>query len=213
MCSAYSNRTIHTPKKEIEIQNPRNSVRHDRSGESDCLELSAPPFDRCLSLLGVGTVLRLEKDAWSTVKRLMQATKRARPPPPSHYQSQETAITTRYEAPSFALISAPLSSSGFVPRHTEHGKLSARVCSFHTPHLLPLLRIDNRSLPIQKKKQHIISTITAHHKTYTQGARARTPHAVTTAHASIPREPLTLRSAPTQRWQATVLCWLHTAHL
>ena len=33
-----------------------------------------------LSLLGVGTVLHLEKDAWSTVKLIMQATNEYAPP-------------------------------------------------------------------------------------------------------------------------------------
>ena len=35
-----------------------------------------------VSLLGVGTVLRLERDAWSMVKRLRQATNEYAPPPP-----------------------------------------------------------------------------------------------------------------------------------
>ena len=35
-----------------------------------------------VSLLGVGTVLRLERDAWSMVKWLTQATKEYAPPPP-----------------------------------------------------------------------------------------------------------------------------------
>ena len=34
-----------------------------------------------VSPLGVGTVLRLERDAWSTVKRLRQATKEYPPTP------------------------------------------------------------------------------------------------------------------------------------
>ena len=35
-----------------------------------------------VSLLGVGTVLRLERDAWSVVKRLRQATNEYAPPSP-----------------------------------------------------------------------------------------------------------------------------------
>ena len=37
-----------------------------------------------MSPLGVGTVLRLEKDAWSMVQRLRQATNEYAPPPPNH---------------------------------------------------------------------------------------------------------------------------------
>ena len=36
-----------------------------------------------MSLLGVGTVLRLERDAWLTVNCLRQATNEYAPPPPS----------------------------------------------------------------------------------------------------------------------------------
>ena len=36
-----------------------------------------------VSLLGVGTMLRLERDAWSIVKRLRQATHEYLPPPPT----------------------------------------------------------------------------------------------------------------------------------
>ena len=35
-----------------------------------------------LSLIGVGTVLRLERDAWSMLKGLRQATNVYAPPPP-----------------------------------------------------------------------------------------------------------------------------------
>ena len=37
-----------------------------------------------VSLLGIGTVLRLERDVWSMVKRLRQATNEYAPPPPNN---------------------------------------------------------------------------------------------------------------------------------
>ena len=41
-----------------------------------------------VSLLGVGTVLRLERDAWSMVKRLKQATNQYAPTPPPAVRRQ-----------------------------------------------------------------------------------------------------------------------------
>ena len=44
-----------------------------------------------VSLLGVGTVLHLERDAWSMVKLLRQATNEYPPPPPSPQTVQRMA--------------------------------------------------------------------------------------------------------------------------
>ena len=48
-----------------------------------------------VSLLGVGTVLRLERDAWSMVKWLRQATNEYAPPPPSRASSASSFSSWR----------------------------------------------------------------------------------------------------------------------
>ena len=48
--------------------------------------MSAQTFE--VSLFGVGTVLRLERDAWSVVKLLRQTTNEHAPPPPPPPVSQ-----------------------------------------------------------------------------------------------------------------------------
>ena len=47
-----------------------------------------------VSLLGVGTVLRLGRDAWSTVKRLRQATNEYAPSPPARPPKDSTAAVS-----------------------------------------------------------------------------------------------------------------------
>ena len=45
-----------------------------------------------VSLLGVGTVLRLERDAWSMVKRLRQATNEYALPPPAKVRMKNNSV-------------------------------------------------------------------------------------------------------------------------
>ena len=56
-----------------------------------------------VSLLGVGTVLRLERDAWSMVKRLRQATNEYAPP----------HVTWRLHCPVSLMIRSFLLNAGF----------------------------------------------------------------------------------------------------
>ena len=54
-----------------------------------------------VSLLGVGTLLRLEEDGWSTIKRLRQATNEYAAPPPTRQETngniQEIQDKTLFE--------------------------------------------------------------------------------------------------------------------
>ena len=47
-----------------------------------------------MSLLGVGTVVRLERDAWSMVKRLWQATYQYPPPTPVPVYTHQSLVAT-----------------------------------------------------------------------------------------------------------------------
>ena len=76
-----------------------------------------------VSLLGVGTVLRLERDAWSMVKRLRQATNEYAPPLPVSLLFRLHRFSLVYLfAPSFLRRLLPSSSFLFrVPPYRSPG--------------------------------------------------------------------------------------------
>ena len=72
-----------------------------------------------VSLLGAGTVLRLERDAWSTVKGLSQATNEyAPPPPPRRLAHGANNVSLAYTFNPGVLRSGDIGERGLTARRT-----------------------------------------------------------------------------------------------